>query len=173
MSKELVQGVDHIYLFRIKGETGNAWKVAFQTDGETSEEREYETTPTKDGSIKAAGTYEATHSISSLLAKDDEIIPKITELVRAKNPGRLEVWELDRSDIEDVDTLTIPGEYSTDAVTSISRSSGSEESVEIEIETEVEGYITSGEVKVTESLKTILKSITEEQSAFEQPTDEV
>ena len=52
---DLVQAIDLIYLFRIQGEAGNAWKVAFQTDGTQDETRNYETTPTKDGAKKTAG----------------------------------------------------------------------------------------------------------------------
>ena len=163
---DLVQAIDLIYLFRIQGEEGNAWKVAFQTDGTQDETRNYETTPTKDGAKKTAGDYEGSHSLTSLLAKGDEDIRKINNLVRKDNPEKLEVWEIDRSDI--AEETTIPGDYSTDVVTSFSKSAGADGNVEVSIETEVEGTIISGDVTVTPELLAILQKISEEQ-AFVQP----
>lgn len=163
---DLVQAIDLIYLFRIQGEEGDAWKVAFQTDGAQDESRDYETTPTKDGAKKTAGDYEGSHSLTSLLAKGDENIRKINALVRKKNPEKLEVWEIDRSDIGEEET--IPGDYSTDVVTNFSKSAGADGSVEVSIETEVEGTIISGDVTVNADLLAILQQISEEQ-AFVQP----
>src|SRR5699024_678546 len=125
---EAVQAVDMIYLFRVLGEEGNAWKVAFQTDGETSESRDYDSEATKDGTQKSAGAYEASHSITSFLAKKDEYIKKLKQLVRNSSPGKLEVWAIDRSDLDGAETL--PGEYSVDVVTSVDTSSGADGNVE-------------------------------------------
>lgn len=166
---DLVQAVDIIYLFRIEGEENDAWKVAFQTDGNADESRNFDTTETKDGAKKTAGSYEGKHSISALLGSGDKLIPKIKGLVRKKNPEKLEVWEINRTGI--ADETTLPGEYSTDVVTSISQSAGSEGNVEVSIETEVEGTIRSGAVKVTPSLLAILQEITEEQDFVQPMTD--
>ena len=167
---ETVKASDIIMLFRIEGEEGNAWKVGLQTDSSTDESRTYETTQTKDGARKSAGTYEGSHSISALLPKEDEYIPRIKGLVRKANPERLEVWEIDRSDI--AEGVTIPGEYSTDVVTSVATSAGSEGEVEVSFDTEVEVTIISVEVNVTPELLAILQLISEEQ-AFVQPMEEV
>ena len=167
---ETVKASDIIMLFRIQGEEGNAWKVGLQTDSSTDESRTYETTETKDGALKSAGAYEGSHSVSALLPKGDEYIAKIKNLVRKPNPEKLEVWEIDRSDI--AEETTIPGEYSTDVVTSVSTSAGSEGEVEVSFDTEVEGTIISGEVNVTPELLAILQLISEEQ-AFVQPMEEV
>ena len=90
--------------------------------------------------------------------------------MRKANPERLEVWEIDRSDV--AEETTIPGEYSTDVVTSVSTSAGSEGEVEVSFDTEVEGTIISGEVNVTPELLAILQLISEEQ-VFVQPMEEV
>ena len=167
---ETVKASDIIMLFRIQGEEGNAWKVGLQTDSSTDESRTYESTPTKDLTIKSPGAYEGSHSVTALLPKGDEYIARIKNLVRKANPERLEVWEIDRSDI--AEETTIPGDYSTDVVTSFSKSAGADGNVEVSIETEVEGTIISGDVTVTPELLAILQKISEEQ-AFVQPTEEV
>ena len=167
---ETVKASDIIMLFRIEGEAGSAWKVGLQTDSSTDESRTYETTETKDGALKSAGAYEGSHSVSALLPKGDEYIAKIKNLVRKPNPEKLEVWEIDRSDI--AEETTIPGDYSKDVVTSVSTSAGSEGEVEVSFDTEVEGTIISGEVNVTPELLAILQLISEEQ-VFVQPMEEV
>ena len=167
---ETVKAADIIMLFRIEGEEGNAWKVGLQTDSSTDESRTYETTETKDGALKSAGAYEGSHSVSALLPKGDEYIAKIKNLVRKPNPEKLEVWEIDRSDI--AEETAIPGDYSKDVVTSVSTSAGSEGEVEVSFDTEVEGTIISGEVNVTPELLAILQLISEEQ-VFVQPMEEV
>ena len=167
---ETVKATDIIMLFRIKGETGDAWKVGLQTDSSTDESRTYETTQTKDGARKSAGAYEGTHSVTALLPKGDEYIARIKDLVRKPNPEKLEVWEIDRSDI--AEETTIPGDYSTDVVTSVSTSAGSEGEVEVSFETEVEGTIISGEVNVTSDLLAILQLSSEEQEFVQPMSDE-
>lgn len=165
----VTQGIDLIYLFREEGEDESAWKLGYQTDGSTEETREYESTPTKDGARRSPGEYEGSHSISSLMVSDDPYLQILKGAVRDKSPKRIEVWEIDRTDIGEEDE--IPGDYSKDYVTSVSRNPGAEGDVELEIETEVDGTIISGEVKVTEELKEILQQISEEQE-FVQPMED-
>lgn len=167
---ETTKAVDNIYLFRIKGTAGDAWKLAFQTEGSTEESREYSTDPTKDGNVKSAGAYEGSHSLTSFMAKDDQHVRDLQALVRKDNPGKLEVWELDRSDIDSA--TTIEGDYSVDVVTSVSKSSGAEGNVELSFETEVDGKVKAGTVDVTPELLTILQTLADEQT-FEQPTTAV
>lgn len=164
---DTVHAINKVFLFRILGEDGDAWKVAFQQDAETEESRDYDTEPTKDGNVKSAGQYEGSHSLSSFLAKGDDKIAKLKKLVRDHNPGKLEVWEVDRTDIEDESTIS--GDYSVDVVTNVSSSAGPEGQVEVSIDTEVEGTIVSGEINVTPELKDILKLINNERE-FVQPT---
>ena len=167
---DLVQAMDRLYLFRILGEDGSAWKIAFQTESETEESREFETEATKDGNVKSVGAYEASHSLTSFMAKDDEYITKLKRVLRSSNPDKIEVWEIDRSGLDD-ETTTIKGEYSVDVLTSISTSAGAEGNVEVSIETEVEGAIIDGDVDVTPQLLEILRQITEERE-FVQPMED-
>lgn len=166
---DLVSATDIIFLFRIRGEETIAWKPAFQTDTSTDESRTYETTETKDGAKKTPGAYEGTHSLTTLVGQGDTLIAKIKDQVRKQNPEGIEVWEIDRSGINDETQTTIPGEYSLDVVTSYGTSAGAEGNVELTIETEVAEGIVSGEVEVTPELLAILKRISDELE-FKQPT---
>ena len=166
-----IKAVNKLFLFRIEGEAGNAWKVAYQTDASTSESRAYDSNETKDGTVKAAGAYEASHSLTSYLKAEDTYITKLKGLVRDAN-DRLEVWGIDRTELMDgvVEPTELNGEYSIDVVTSISESAGADGNVEVSIDTEVEKGIISGKVDVTEELKALLVSIAEE-FEFEQPIE--
>lgn len=167
---DLVQATDIIFLLRVRGEAGSAWKLALQTDTSTDESRTYDSTPTKDGTKKTVGAYEGTHSLSSLLGQGDEFIDKIKDQVRKQQPEGLEVWEINRTNISEESTTTLPGEYSRDVVTSYGKSAGAEGNVELTIETEIaEGPVT-GEVTVTPELRATLLDLANELE-FEQPTE--
>lgn len=163
-----VSAINNIFLFRIEGESGNAWKLAYQTDGSTDESREFTTEPTKDGNVKSAGAYEGTHSLTSYLAQGDEYVRELQQLVRDDDPKRLELWEINRTAIEE--GSTIPGDYSTDFVNNVGKSAGSDGNVEVTIETEVDGKVIAGEVEVTPELLAILQTISEDQE-FVQPME--
>ena len=169
-----IKAVNKLFLFRIEGEAGNAWKVAYQTDASTSESRAYDSNETKDGPVKAAGAYDASHSLTSYLKAEDTYIAKLKGLVRNAN-SRLEVWGIDRTALVELpeggsEPTEIPGEYSVDVVTSVNESAGADGNVEVSIDTEVEKGIISGKVDVTAELKELLVSIAEE-FEFEQPIE--
>lgn len=168
---DLVQATDIIFLLRIQGETDDAWKLAFQTDTSTDESREYETTPTKDRNVKSPGAYEGSHSLTALLGKGDELIQKVKDQVRKPNPEGVEVWEINRSELNEDAIGTLPGEYSKDVVTSFGQSAGAEGNVELSIETEIEEGPISGEVEITPTLLAMLQQVSNELD-FEQPTTE-
>lgn len=168
MSKA-VSAINHIYLVKLEGETGHAYKIAKQTDGSTDEGRTYETVGTKDGAEKQAGAYEGSHSLSALMSIGDTYIKKLRKNLRLDEPKRLHVWEIDLSDIENSEE--IQGEHSIDVITSIGVSSGAEGNVEVSIETEIDEIPVSGNVTVTPELLAILKRINEERE-FKQPSAE-
>ncbi|NLC25376.1 MAG: phage major tail protein, TP901-1 family [Fastidiosipila sp.] len=164
-----IKAVNKLFLFRIEGEAGDAWKVAYQTDASTSESRSYDSNETKDGTVKAAGAYEASHSLTSYLKAEDTYISKLKGLVRNAD-SRLEVWGIDRTDINSEEPAAVlPGEYSVDVVTSVSESAGADGNVEVSIDTEVENGIISGEVEVSAALKALLVRVSDE-FEFVQPT---
>ena len=164
-----IKAVNKLFLFRIEGESGDAWKVAYQTDASTSESRAYDSNETKDGTVKAAGAYEASHSLTSYLKAEDTYISKLKGLVRNAD-SRLEVWGIDRTDINSEEPAAVlPGEYSVDVVTGVSESAGADGNVEVSIDTEVENGIISGEVEVSAALKALLVRVSDE-FEFVQPT---
>ena len=167
-----VQGINKLFLFQIEGDAETAFKVAFQRDHSTEESRSYDTEGTIDGNIKVTGDYEASHSLTTFEAHGDTLVKRIREeCLRDRNPKRLKVWELDRTELPEVgdESSTIPGDFSLDVVTSMPKSSSYDGSVEITIDTEVEGTIVSGEVTVTEELLDILKQTDAQLREFEQP----
>lgn len=167
-----IKGIDRLFLMRFEGDTTNAFKIAYQTENSTEESRSYETTSTKDGSVKAAGAYEGSHSLSALLEDAVEAKDYVRQIkekcIRAKTPKRLEVWEIDRTHLGD-DTPKVTGEYSFDVVTSSNISSATEGDATVEIETEIEEGPVYGVVTVTPELKTLLLQINDELE-FVQPT---
>lgn len=167
---DLVAATDIIFLLRVQGTTENAWKLAFQTDTSTEESRTYETTQTKDGAKKTPGAYEGTHSLTSLLGKGDEFISQIKDQVRKPQPEGIEVWEINRSEINGDSSTTLPGDYSEDVVTSFGTSAGAEGNVELTTETEIEEGPISGEVEVTPELLEMLQQVANELD-FVQPTE--
>lgn len=167
-----IKAINKLFLFRIKDETGNAWKVAYQSDVSTDESRAYDSVETKDGTVKAAGAYEASHSLTTYMAEDDTYIGELKELVRTGD-GKLEVWNIDRSGLyDDPEATELAGEYSVDVVSSISESAGSDGNVEISIDTEVEQGIISGKITVTAALTAMLKRVSDELE-FVQPVEAV
>lgn len=166
-----IKASNKLFLFRILDEAGDAWKVAYQIDASTEESRTYDSAETKDGAVKAAGGYEASHELTTFLAADDAYIGKLKKLVREAE-GKLEVWSIDRTKLMgDSPAASIAGDYSIDVVTSVGESAGADGNVEISISTEVEEGIITGTITVNTALTDLLKRISDELD-FEQPTGE-
>lgn len=164
---DTISGQDKILLFRILGEEGNAWKLAFQTEHTSSESRSFTAEQTKDGAISSVGAYEASYSVSSYLKKGDNYIQELKQAIREVK--QIELWDINTIDA-DVETV-LEGDYSVCNLTSIDFSNGSEGSVEASLELQVQGVPITGEVSVTPELINIIRRI-EEERAFVQPTTE-
>jgi TP901-1 family phage major tail protein len=114
---EAAKGIDQILLYRILEEAGinPATKLAFQTEHETTESKDSESVPTKDGNIVVPGQLETEISGTSILAKGDAMVKKLRDAMR--NDKIVEVWEIDKGSAVpgafEVDTLTISGAPST------------------------------------------------------------
>jgi len=164
-----LSGVEKILLFRIEGEAGNAWKVPYQSEHELSESRDYEVTETKDGSTSSAGAYEGTFSLTALAEQGGQTITELKEIIRERNPRKVEVWELETTDVEE--GPTIPGEYTLCNLTDLSSSAPVDGNVEITLDFSIVGRPISGDVDVTPELSSIIQSIDEERE-FVQPMEE-
>ena len=174
MADKVIQGVNLIYLMRLENETGNAWSIGYDTDSSTSESRSYDTEATKFGSVMSVGAYEGAHSLSALYANRQSAEDKVTTLrdkcIRAKNPARIVVWEINASDINETDTTTLTGHMSIDRVNSVDVTGGAEGSATVDIETQIDEGPVSGQVNVTDALKNMLVQVANELE-FMQPTD--
>lgn len=165
---ETLAGIERIMLFRLEDEPGNAWKIAFQTEHESSETRGFDSEQTKDGSVSSAGAYEATFSVSSYMTKGDEYIKKLKQNLRSNNPKKVLVWDLETADADE-DGLTVPGELGYCNLTDITTTAGAEGNVEVSMDFSVDGTLIAGEVDVTPELLDIIRRIDEERE-FVQPT---
>lgn len=164
-----LDGVKQIVLFRILGEEGNAWKVAFQTEDNSEESRDYDNEQTKDGSVSSPGGYEATKDVTAFLQKDSDYIEKLRGAIR--NPDQIELWNLDTTDAESEDTDTIPGEYSICNMTSLSVSNPTDGKVEVSMDFDVDGKPVNGRANVTPALLQMIQAL-EDEIEFVQPTTE-
>ena len=164
-----LSGIEKILLFRIEGEAGNAWKVPYQSEHELSESRDYEVTETKDGSTSSAGAYEGTFSLTALAEQGGETIAELKEIIRERNPRKVEVWEIETTDVETADV--IPGEYTLCNLTDLTSSAPVDGNVEISLDFSIVGRPIAGEVNVTPELQAIVQSIDEDRE-FVQPMEE-
>lgn len=173
MADKIIQGSNLIYLFRFEGDSNDAWKIAYQTDGSTSESRSYDSEATKDGNVLSVGAYEGTHSISALYANKAKAEDKVLDLrnrgIRKQNPERIEVWEINVSDINEDSATGLQGHYSIDRINSVDISGSAEGSATVDIETQIEEGPVSGDVTKTETLKSMIAQIASELN-FVQPT---
>lgn len=73
---EAVQGKKIVYLFRIKSKaaSNDAKTIAFTTENGRTKSKDADSTMTKDGPIRTPGTTETEITVSSILAKGDELI---------------------------------------------------------------------------------------------------
>ena len=90
---EAVQGKKIVYLFRIKSKaaSNDAKTIAFTTENGRTKSKDADSTMTKDGPIRTPGTTETEITVSSILAKGDELIDELEDAM--DNDEMMEVWE--------------------------------------------------------------------------------
>lgn len=162
-----VLGKNKLLLVRVEGKSGNAWKPAFQTEHSFDESRDFESDPTKDGSVLSPGEYEGSLSFTVFQKVGDDQIKDLKTQVRNPNPDRLEVWEVDTTDMS---KATVPGVYAKTYINSVNGSNPTDGKVEYSIDAQVDGYPIDGEINVTPALKALVETLAEEQE-FVQPTE--
>lgn len=162
-----VLGKNKILLFRLEGESGNAWKLAFQQEHDFDHSRDYESDQTKDGNVLSPGQYEGTLSFSAFQKVGDDKLKVLENQVFDDNPQRLEVWEVDITDLEGPKA---PGLWAMVYVNSASPSAPSEGKVEYSIDAQVDGKPKHMDITVTESLKAIVEELQEAEEP-NQPTE--
>ena len=146
---EAVQGSQIIYLYRIlkNAATKDAVTLAFTKENERSSSCESEATVTKDGSINTPGAPEIEISATSILAKGDTLVDELEEAMFA---GELiEIWEANLAEPKGEGANKFKGKYFQGTLSEVTKTSSSEEAVEIELTFAINGTGVAGEVTVS------------------------
>ena len=145
---EAVQGKQIVYLYRIasKAATTDGATLAFTTENERSTSKESESTVTKDGAIRTPGAPEIEITATSILAKGDTLVDELEEAML--NDELIEIWEANLA--ESVGTGNkFKGKYFQGYLNEVTKTSSSEEAVEISLTFGVNGSGAAGEVTVS------------------------
>lgn len=150
---EAVKGINRIMLMRPYSlrENEAAGRLAFQISHEKSSSRDSNSTITKDGNIQSLSEEVVEYSLSTLMARDDEVRVKLEEAYH--DGGLVEFWDIDKTAAETEGTNN--GKYSAryyqGYLTEWSESAGAEDTVEISINAAMNGIGVSGHVSLTEN----------------------
>jgi TP901-1 family phage major tail protein len=161
-----VHGKNKVLLFRIEGEGGNAWKLAFQQEHDFDNSRDFESDPTKDGNVLTPGEYEGTLSFSAFQKVGDDKLEVFENQTFDDNPQRLEVWEINTTDLNQPTTR---GLWAMVYINSCNGSAPSDGKVEYSIDAQVDGKPKRMDIDVTVALKSIVESL-EDAQVPTQPT---
>ncbi|MDN6670660.1 MAG: phage major tail protein, TP901-1 family [Staphylococcus equorum] len=154
---ETIKGIDRILLFRRLKDKGTeaASKLAFQTEHEVSKTRDVDATPTKDGNVQSIGAIEQEISVTSILAKGDELVDT---LEKAMDEGEIiEVWDIDRTG--EGSGSKYPATYYQALITDFSQSPNAEDDVELEMDLAVNGVGQKGEATLTEDQMAVVQYV--------------
>ena len=154
------QGKNIILLYRLlnKAKDEAAWKLAFQTDHSSEKTRDFNTTPTKDGSVGALAEAEYSLSATSIAADGD---PHIDEMDDAfDNADIVEVWEIDKAEKgtgENADKYK--AKYLRAYLTSFSYEPNSEDALELSLEFGVFGKPQKGYATLTDDQADVVQYV--------------
>lgn len=151
------QGKDIILLYRLlsKATKESAWKLAFQTEHSNEKTRDYNTTPTKDGTIGSLAAIEYSLSATSIAANGD---PHLDEMDKAFDDGEIiEVWEIDKA--EKGSDGKYKAKYLRAYLTSFSYEPNSEDALELSLEFGVFGKPQKGQATLTEEQANVVQYV--------------
>lgn len=146
---EAVQGKQIVYLYRIasKAGTNEGVALAFTTENERSTTKESESTVTKDGAIRTPGAAEIEITATSILAKGDTLVDELEEAML--NDELIEIWEANLEEPVADNTNQFKGKYFQGYLNECTRTSSSEEAVEISLTFGINGNGAAGNVTVS------------------------
>lgn len=146
---EAVRGKRLVYLYRIasKSATVNGVTMAFTTENERTKSKDADSTETKDGPIRTPGASETEISVTSILAKGDELVDDLEAAM--DNDELIEIWEANLDEPASGGENKFKGMYFQGYITEIGRSSSAEDFVEISMTFGINGTGASGDVTVT------------------------
>ena len=146
---EAVPGNRIVYLYRVHSEeaTTDGACLAFVTEDSRSLRVDSDTTETKDGSIVTPGTMEHEHEVTSILAKDDEMIEKLENA--CANRSLMDLWEANL-DKPAQTAQHYKGKYFQAYITELEITSNAEDLAEVNMTFAINGAGASGDVKVSD-----------------------
>ena len=146
---EAVQGKDIVYLYRIasKAATNEGVTLAFTTENERSTTKESEATVTKDGTIRTPSAAEIEITATSILAKGDTLVDELEEAML--NDELIEIWEANLAEPAQGKDNQFKGKYFQGYLNEVTKTSSSEEAVEISLTFGINGNGAAGDVTVT------------------------
>jgi TP901-1 family phage major tail protein len=153
---EAVQGKRIIYLYRIYEATAttDAKAIAFATENENSLSRDAEVTQTKNGPIRTPGAIEIEVSLTSILAKGDDMIEKVKKAVI--DGSLVELWEVNLDEEGETENVgKYKATYYQGYFSELSITSNAEESVEVSMTFGPNGTGASGYATVTDDQQEI------------------
>ena len=152
---EAQKGIDVIWLFRLIADEGkeNAFKIAFQTEGDLTESRDADSVSTKDGSIRIPGALETEGSMTAIYSKNDPNDKKLREALR--KGAKVGFWELDSAETNEDGKFAAT--YYEGYVTERSKSFGAEDATEVEYTYSMEGEGQDGYATLSEEIERVVQ----------------
>ena len=148
---EAVQGKRIVYLYRLLEDaaTTDAKSIAFSTEDENSLSRDADVTQTKSGPIRTPGAIESEISLTSIMAKGDDMANKIKNAVI--NGSIVELWEVNLDEPGTSDNAgKFKSTYYQGYMTELTVSSSAEDATEISMTYGPIGTGESGYATVTD-----------------------
>ena len=153
---EAVQGKKIIYLYRLlkDAKATDAKTIAFSTDNENSLSRDAEITQTKSGPIRTPGAVETEITLTSVLAKGDDMVDKLKQALI--NGEVVELWEVNMDEEGSTENAgKFKATYYQGYITELSVSSSAEDATEISMTYGPNGTGVAGYASVTKEQQDI------------------
>lgn len=157
---EAQKGIDVIWLFRLIEDEGteNAFKIAFQTEGELTETRDADSLATKDGAIRIPGALETEGTMTAIYSKNDPNDKKLRQALR--KGAKVGFWEIDSSEQgEGENSGKYAATYYEGYVTERSKSFGAEDASEVEYTYSMEGEGQDGFATLSEEIERVVQYV--------------
>ena len=132
-----------------------AGRMAFQTSHEKTMSRDSEATITKDGNINSLSDLVVEYSLTTLMARNDEVREKIYEAFL--NGELIELWDIDKTEPTVAGGDQFAATYFQGYLTEWSESAGAEDSVEISMSVAINGTGVRGNATLTQDQATVVQ----------------
>lgn len=146
---EAVQGKKLVYLYRIasKAATVDGATLAFTTENGRTKSKDADSTATKDGPIRTPGAAESEVTVTSILAKGDEMIDDLEDAM--DDDELMEIWEANLDEPAEAGDNKFKGRYFQGYLTEFEKTSSAEDYVECSLTFGINGSGATGDVTVT------------------------